>query len=565
MDTGTRAALRVAARFFILGALWVLLSDRVLEVLLDPEQIPLAQTLKGWLFMAVVAALIFAWVKVEMRLRERSRETEANLAILLNQSLTGVFAVRDGRFTYTNDRFNEILGYAPGELTGRSLTTIVEEGERVRVRHVIERAGSLRAHSTLSFRAVRADGSIIHTETQITQTELGGGAVVLGMLLDVTQRKVQEARYAATRRLEAIGRVAGGVAHDFNNLLTAITGAASLLRDRLNLPPDAREDVQVILDTADRGASLARHLLAFSHSRVTRAEPVDVSEIVRAMRPLLLRLLNERIDLELQLDRHAPILADRHQIEQIVLNLAVNARDAMPNGGRLRIATTTIPVQSAPPQARIAGSDRLVRLVVEDTGTGIQRDLHARVFEPYFTTKGERGTGLGLATVQNIVAQTGGHILLDSTPGNTVFTIHFPAAEQPREEVAAEPAAERASRRRHGRVLVVEDEPVVRAVTRRALEKAGFPVVEAQTGAEARRALADDDFVVVLLDVTLPDESGVDVARAALGRENGPAVVFMSGYSTEDVPIPDDMRPAGFVEKPFTMDEITTAVTRACG
>ncbi|NLG63734.1 MAG: PAS domain S-box protein [Candidatus Cloacimonetes bacterium] len=271
MDTGTRAALRVAARFFILGALWVLLSDRVLEVLLDPEQIPLAQTLKGWLFMAVVAALIFAWVKVEMRLRERSCETEANLAILLNQSLTGVFAVRDGRFTYTNDRFNEILGYAPGELTGRSLTTIVEEGERVRVRHVIERAGSLRAHSTLSFRAVRADGSIIHTETQITQTELGGGAVVLGMLLDVTQRKVQEARYAATRRLEAIGRVAGGVAHDFNNLLTAITGAASLLRDRRNLPPDAREDVQVILDTADRGASLARHLLAFSHSRVTRA------------------------------------------------------------------------------------------------------------------------------------------------------------------------------------------------------------------------------------------------------------------------------------------------------
>ncbi|MHB1169193.1 MAG: hybrid sensor histidine kinase/response regulator [Longimicrobiales bacterium] len=569
MDTSTRAALGIAARYFILGALWVLLSDRVVDAVVPARDVALAQTLKGWLFMAFVAVLLFSWVRRELRRLEESRETlratEANLGILLNQSLTGVFAVRDDRFTYTNDRFNEIFGHPPGTLTGQSVATIIEEGERVRVRHQLERAGGVRPHG-LAFRALRADGSVIHAEAQITQTELDGQEVVLGMLVDVTQRKVEEARYAAARRLEAVGRMAGGVAHDFNNLLTAISGAAELLRKREGLPQDAREDVQVILDTAERGASLSRHLLAFSRSRVMRAEPVDVSAIIRSMQPLLRRLVYEEIDLETQLEADPPpILADRNQVEQIVLNLVVNARDAMPEGGTLRIRTASMPAAIVPPQARTGRSERVLRLLVEDTGVGIPRELHARVFEPFFTTKGEEGTGLGLATVQGVVAQTGGQIMFESAPGRTAFSVYFPVAEQVTVGKGAEASTRSHDARRRGSVLIVEDEPVVRAITRRALEKAGFPVVEAQNGAEARQALLSGaEFVVVLLDMTLPDESGVDIARLVLQHENGPAIVFMSGYSTEDVPIPDDIHPAGFVEKPFTVDEIASAVTRAC-
>ena len=569
MDTSSRAALRVAARFFAFGAIWVLLSDRVLATLVEPESHALAQTIKGWLFMAFVAALIYSWVSTEMRRREESREalrlTEANLAILLNQTLAGVFTIRDSNITYANDRFHEIFGYPPGQLTGRHINTVIEQGERVRVQHQLERTG-LRPRATIGFRGVRADDSVIHAEAQLTLTELNGDAVVLGMLLDVTQRKMQELRYAAARRLEAIGRMAGGVAHDFNNLLTAIIGAAGMLRDHRPMPPGAREDVQVILDTAERGASLARHLLAFSRNRVTRAEPVDIGMIVEAMQPLLRRLVHEHVRLELQLEADLPpVLADRNQVEQVVLNLAVNARDAMPEGGTLRITTASLPAAAAPPQARAGGTDRLIRLVVEDSGIGIARELQTRIFEPYFTTKGEGGTGLGLATVHGIVTQTGGYVLLDSVPGKTVFSIYFPVTDVAADGQAAVTPGELPATRPHGRVLIVEDEPVVRAVTRRALEQAGFPVVEAETGAEARHVLANDgDFVVVLLDMTLPDESGVDIARVVLQRERGPAVVFMSGYSPEDVPIPHDIRPAGFVEKPFTMDEIASAVARAC-
>ncbi len=571
MDASTRSALRISATYFILGALWVLLSDRVVGWLVPVGERMLVQTVKGWVFMAFVSVLLFSWVRREIRTRERSREalraTEANLAILLNQSLTGVFVVEDDRLTYANDRLHEILGRAPGELVGRSIASVVDEGDRARVLAQLERTSRRQQRRLLGFRALRADGATVHAEAQTTLTELGGREVVLGVLLDVTQRKVEEARYVAARRLEAIGRMAGGVAHDFNNLLTGITGAAQLLKSRRDLSPESREDLQVILDTAERGAALSRQLLAFSRSRVQHAEPVDVTDIVRGMQPLLRRLMHEKVRFEFELEPEPPpILADRHQIEQVVLNLAVNARDAMPNGGILRLTTATLLAEAAPPEARaIAGGDRLLRLTVEDTGVGIPRELRGRVFEPFFTTKGEHGTGLGLATVQGIIAQTSGHILLESAPGRTCFSVYFPTTDQPVGDRTTPADGRTGDGRPRGRVLVVEDEPVVRAITRRALERAGFPVVEAEDGAAARRALAgSDSFSVVLLDMTLPDESGVDIARTIVEADDPPAIVFMSGYSTEDLLLPDDVRPAGFVEKPFTVDEIARAVLRAC-
>ncbi len=571
MNDSTKAALRISAAYFFLGALWVLLSDRLVVAWVAPENVHTAQTVKGWAFMATVAVLLFWWVRGELNARARSRETlrttEANLAILLNQALTGVFVVRDERYVYVNERFAEIFGHPAEALIGAAADAVVYEGEQARMLAQLARTGERRSSEQFGFRGVRADGSLVHAEAQTTLTELDGEPAILGILLDVTQRKVVESQYQAARRLEAIGRMAGGVAHDFKNLLTAITGAAELLRGRERLPPESAEELQVILSTAERGAMLSRQLLAFSQNRVQNAEPVDIPAIVQGMAPLLQRLMHARIRLDLQIDSAVPaVMADRNQIEQIVLNLVVNARDAMPGGGTLRISVSRVAGAKAPPEARVvAGGGQLVGLRVEDSGVGIPRELQARVFEPYFTTKGEQGTGLGLATVQGVVAQTGGHIILDSSPGRTCFSIYFPSADPlpPAGDGARAPVRAN-SKEQALRVLVVDDEAVVRAVTRRALEGAGFVVTEAMDGASARGCFGElGTFDVVLLDISLPDESGADIARAIARYPDAPPIVFMSGYGQTDVALPGDVHPAGFVEKPFTVDEIARAVTQA--
>lgn len=571
MDPSTKAALRISAVYLVTGALWILLSDRVVEAWVSPESVGFAQTVKGWAFMAFVALLLFWWVRRELYARAHSQATlraaEAHLSILLNQSLTGVFVIRDGRFTYVNDRFAEIFGHAPADLPGQPVDLVIFEGERGRGHALLDRMFDGEQRQLFGFRGVRADGSVVHAEAQTTLTELDGRTAVIGILLDVTQRRVTEQQYQAARRLEAIGRMAGGVAHDFNNLLTAITGAAALLRSRPDLPPDSGEDLQVILDTAERGAVLSRQLLAFSRNRAQHVEPVDVGATVRGLQPMLQRLVHENIRLQLMLDPAAPpIVADRHQIEQVVMNLVINARDAMPDGGTLRIRSRAMPAAEAPPEARVlARGDQLLQLDVEDTGSGIPRELQGRIFEPFFTTKGEQGTGLGLATVQGIVAQTGGHILLDSKPGRTCFAIYFPTADQPVRQSDGRSMSEISRDEGRRKVLVVEDEAVVRAVTRRALERAGFAVIEATDGASARAHFSElQSFGVVLLDVSLPDESGAEVARAIAARGDGPPIVFMSGYGQEDIALPDDVGSAGFVEKPFTVDEIARAVVQAC-
>lgn len=570
MDASTKTAFRISATYLLLGGLWILLSDQLVSAWVDADQLSAAQTVKGWLFMLAVATLLFSWVRRELYARERSqktlRATEANLAILLDQAITGVFVIRDGRFVYVNDRLGEIFGYEPAELIGRTAASLVHEGERARVMARLARTDGRRPRQLFGFRGVRSDGSLVHTEAQTTRTELDGEPVVLGMLLDVTQRKVMEGQYQAARRLEAVGRMAGGVAHDFNNLLTAVAGAAELLRAREDMPAGCEEDLQVILDTSERGAVLLRQLLAFSRNRAQHAEPIDVARTIAGMQPLLRRLVHARIQLDVRLDDDAPaILADRHQIEQVVLNLVINARDAMPEGGTLRIRAGPVDAKAAPAEARvITPGDQLMRFTIEDTGIGIAREVRGRIFEPFFTTKGEKGTGLGLATVQAIIAQTGGHIMVDSEPGRTCFAVYFPTTDQPASDDSTPPIAPDCASEQRGRVLVVEDEAVVRAITRRALEKAGFAVVEASDGAAARAHFDQlAEFSAVLLDVSLPDESGADIARAIAAHEDAPPIVLMSGYDLEDVSLPDDVTPFAFVEKPFTLDEIASAVTRA--
>ena len=573
MLRSSRTALRIAAAYFIAGTLWILVSDRLLERWVASGDLGIAQTIKGWSFMAVVSLLLFFWVRRALTERHTSasnlRATAANLRILLEQSLTGVFVIRDGRFIYVNERMAEIFGYSPDKLLGERFERVVYEGERARVIARVERTTGRRQSELFGFRGVRADGSVLHVEAQSTLTEIDGEPAILGIVLDVTQRKVVETQYQAARRLEALGRMAGGVAHDFNNLLTAISGAADLLRSHDSLPAECREDLEFILQTTDRGATLSRQLLAFSRNRAQHVAPIDVNATIAAVQPLLMRLVDSRIRLRVELDdRVRPILADQHQLEQIVLNLALNARDAMTDGGVLTITTKALRIEEAPPEAQaICRDDHLVRLTVQDSGVGIPVEVQPHIFEPFFTTKGDSGTGLGLATVQGIVAQTGGYILLESEPGRTCFAVYFPATEMDARPDAANAGADAQAAASPpgvaGHVLVVENEAVVREVTRRALEHAGFEVAEAHDGATARAQLSAGRFDVILMDISLPDESGADVARAFAQQHGGPPIIFMTGYGSDDISIPEDLAVAGFLEKPFTLEDVKNAVVRA--
>jgi len=361
-----------------------------------------------------------------------------------------------------------------------------------------------------------------------------------------------------SQKMEAVGRLAGGVAHDFNNQLTAIMGYADVLQ--ASLPDDSpqRGDVQEILRAAGRAAELTRQLLAFSRRQVLRPRPVDLNALVMEMRGMLQRLIGENIRLETRCAREAPrVRADPAQLEQVVMNLAVNARDAMPNGGTLEIATETEPAGGRPPVSRF----HVLR--VTDTGTGMSPEVVSRLFEPFFTTKEPgRGTGLGLSTAYGIVKQSGGHISCQSVPGRgTTFLIRLPATDEA--PGAAKGGSEAPSAPGRERILVVEDEVQVRELIQRILSSAGYSVVSAGTGDEGIDLLSSQQGLqMVVTDLVLPGTaSGVDIARKVLTDGRGVRLLCISGYSEQLVSgAPGLPSVAPFLQKPFSASELLKKV-----
>jgi two-component system cell cycle sensor histidine kinase/response regulator CckA len=355
--------------------------------------------------------------------------------------------------------------------------------------------------------------------------------------------------------MEAIGRLAGGVAHDFNNLLTIISGNVHLLHD---LPPGDPEYPQLlddIRDAAERAAALTRQLLTFSRKQPTRPVPLDLNEVVGGLASMLRRLIGERIAVHSRLAAlPVRVRADRGQLEQVVMNLAVNAKDAMPDGGTLTIATE-----------EEVGQGRLARLTVTDTGCGMTDEVKRHLFEPFFTTKDVgKGTGLGLATVYGIVQQAGGSIDVDSAVGaGTTFTIRLPWCDSPARSSAivgvSLPAARAASRRS---VLLVEDEDRLRRLVRFTLEGQGYSVTEAAGGEAALRLLTPDRaFDLLVTDLVMPGIDGRELATRVRALRPDVAVVFISGY------VPDHRRVEGlpgatFLPKPFTPLDLAKTVER---
>lgn len=419
--------------------------------------------------------------------------------------------------------------------------------------------------------AQRSDGEPFPIEATISRTLVNGSALLTVILRDVTEREKLEAQFRQSQKMEAMGRLAGGVAHDFNNLLTVISGGADFLLHELDKGDSRREDVEEILAASDRAAGLTRQLLAFSRKQHMETRVLDLNVVIRGVERLLRRIGGENITVQLLLDRGTPqVLADAGQLEQVLMNLAVNAADAMPNGGSLRFTTAVCESAALPasfPAWRHVTPDRVVLFSVRDTGSGMSDAVKARVFEPFFTTKDPgRGTGLGLSTVYGIIEQFGGLLAIDSVLGEgTTISIALPLTGG-----AVVPAVHASSPAPHnvaqGTILLVEDDDAVRAIVHRVLHKAGYQLLEARDAHEgqalwAQHQGASGGIDLVVTDMSMPGENGREFA-VRLRRERADLpVLFTSGFLKEkELDQNNESAPTYYLEKPFTsrrlLDEV---------
>jgi nitrogen-specific signal transduction histidine kinase/CheY-like chemotaxis protein len=390
---------------------------------------------------------------------------------------------------------------------------------------------------------------------------------------DLTERKQAEKalhhaeeQFRQAQKMEAVGRLAGGVAHDFNNILTVITGYAHLLLSTLPAKAPQRVAVETISKSAARATTLTRQLLAFSRRQVLDMKVFDLNTTVADMGNMLLRLIGEDIDLvTIPGANLMPIKADPGQIEQVMMNLAVNARDAMPHGGKLTIETQNVELDEsytrAHPEVR---PGRYVMLAVSDTGVGMDAATKERIFEPFFTTKEVgKGTGLGLATVYGIIKQSGGHIAVYSEPGKgSTFKVSLPSSDAKQVSVVAGQRSAVAPRGK-GTILLVEDEEMVRNLSSQILQEHGYTVREARHGQEALNLSAEDleNVDLTVTDVVMPEMNGRDLAQRLLGRKPNMKVLYVSGYTDNAVLRNGLLEPgSAFLEKPFSPDSLARKV-----
>jgi PAS domain S-box-containing protein len=392
-----------------------------------------------------------------------------------------------------------------------------------------------------------------------------------GMQRDITERRQLEQEARQARKMETAGRLAGGVAHDFNNLLTAILGTSEILLQELPAGTSAREDVEEIKRAATRAANLTRQLLAFSRRQVLQPRILDLNQLVHGVETMLHRLIGEHISLVTETDpRAGRVRADPGQIEQVIVNLCVNARDAMPTGGTLRIGTANVSFPGAthgPESVMPPGAYTL--LSVSDTGTGMDPETLRHLFEPFFTTKEPgKGTGLGLATVYGIVKQSGGFIYADSAPGQgSRFRIYLPAAEGELDAVES-PVAGPPPPRGEGTILLVEDEEAVRRLARRVLEGVGYRVLEAANGMEALQLIRrwQGDLDLVITDVIMPGMSGQELSAQLRRERPWLRILYVSGYTDDAILQHGTLLPnTAFLQKPFSPTSLAQGVREVLG
>ncbi len=494
----------------------------------------------------------------EHRLAEAAlRESERRARALIENSSEGIITgTADGLILWASPSALELLGRPIEQVRGLPLADLVHPEDLAGVAANFDLVLK-EPHQRVRLRArVRHfDGGWRTMEGTLTNLLREPGLHALVMhFRDITESLVLQDQLTQSQKMDAIGRLAGGVAHDFNNLLTAIVGHAELLRDAVSPGTEAAEDLAEIEKAAERAAGLTQQLLAFSRRQVLQPRTLDLDAVIEGMQRMLRRLIGEDVQLVFRPGRNAWVRADPSQMEQVVLNLVVNARDAMPTGGSIIIETGATGLDDIAAHRLGLPAGTYVVLTVKDSGHGMDEATRARVFEPFFTTRKE-GTGLGLSTVYGVVRQSGGLVSVESTPKvGTTFTIHLPQVPAPERETAA-PARADAPPDGSETILLAEDEPSVRQLAAKILRQRGYKVIESADGRSALAAAAtvDGELHMLVTDVVMPDLSGPEVAKRLLERRPGVKVLYMSGY-TDDAVLQHGVmtKEKPFLQKPFT-------------
>jgi PAS domain S-box-containing protein len=497
---------------------------------------------------------------------EKLRESEERYRTVIENSNDGIAIVRDDRFAYVNRKYAHIFGYgSPEELEGLLVLSLVHPDDEAKVHQINLMKQIDRSHvARYEFRGVKKNREQIFLDASETSINYMGAPVFLSYVRDITERKSLESQLRHAQKMEAIGQLAGGVAHDFNNILTALIGYGDLLRMQIKDDNPLRNYVNEILKTSQSASRLTQSLLAFSRKQVIDLKPCKISTVIQGAERLLGRLLSEDIALVIDLDDEgATALADPNQIEQVLINLATNAHDAMPGGGTLRISTrTTAMDQEFIKEHGYGKPGRYVHLVIADTGCGIGPEVREKIFDPFFTTKEVgKGTGLGLSIVYGIIKQHDGYINVASEIGaGTSFHIYLPITKL--EMIESKPTFRPAVGGTET-VLIAEDNHDVRAYIINILRTFGYRTLEAEDGQEAVSVFehSPDKIDLVIADVVMPKKNGKEVYKEITRINPDTKLLFMSGYTGDvvfDKGILDTDR--NFIAKPFVPGDLLVRV-----
>jgi PAS domain S-box-containing protein len=508
---------------------------------------------------------------------ETLRESEARLSKA--QRLAGVgsfeWCLETNELSWS-DELNRIYGLNPQEASPsfELFMSVVHPEDRQTIKEAIDESLRERKPFNLDHRIIRPDGTlrILHCEAEVTGDELNNPLRMVGVCQDITERKRLEDELGQARRMEAVGRLAGGIAHDFNNLLTGILGYTELVLLRLKPVDPLRKEVEEIQKAGNRAAALTSQLLAYSRRQVLQPKILDLNTVIRDMQKMLCRMIGEDISFAANLATDLGyVKADPGQIGQVLMNLSVNARDAMPHGGELSIETANIDL--AEPDETMDLDllpGRYVTVRFTDTGTGIESDVLPYIFEPFFTTKEkDKGTGLGLSTVYGIIKQSGGDVIVESQAGlGTTFTIYLPRAVEEgtaeyRSRIAdTQPLADET-------ILLVEDDKLVRDLALNILDDLGYNVLSATDGKDALRVNEENSGVkidLLLTDMVMPQMNGHELYQALAQSRPAIKVLFMSGYMDEDIMAKTALvEGSAFIQKPFSLDDLARKIRETLG
>jgi two-component system cell cycle sensor histidine kinase/response regulator CckA len=538
------------------------------------DPLPVNNAMRGLVGMVLLFDIYTVYQQLQIyRIRRQMAERE-ELFRLITENAADMIAVvgSDGRRLYNSPSYQKILGYTPEELQNTSSLDQIHPDDRTQVEEAAKEALVFGTGRRIEYRMRHKDGTWHFLESSASTIRNAEGQTEKLVIVnrDITERRRLEEQFRQAQKMEAVGRLSGGIAHDFNNLLGVIIGYSEILQEKLQPTNPLRGSVDEILGAGRRAATLTRQLLAFSRQQVLEPKVLNLNAVLKDMGNMLPRMIGEDIELSMVLGTAlGRVKADQGQIEQIVMNLTVNARDAMPDGGKLFIETTNaeIDLSFAKRYSYPVQQGSYVLLTVSDTGIGMDAETQAHIFEPFFTTKEKgKGTGLGLATAYGIVKQSGGYIDVYSELGTgTTFKIYLPRVH---DALDSQKPAESDLMKSRGNetILLVEDETSLRTLTRNLLELSGYTVLEASNGSEAMTISQQHSGLLQLLltDVVMPGMSGRVLAGQVIEQRPLIKVVYMSGYTGQAVGAHVALEEGSFfLQKPFSRDGLVSKVRQA--